>query len=81
MVKGIVVNDNDISSQVGFIFANTREELTDIINKKTLKFCLGGHYEVLKDDEYKYSIRFIDKRCHNVVTTTVHFNVMESIFG
>lgn len=77
MVKAILVNNNEISSQAGYIVGTTREAIINFVNGQAEKFSNESGYNVTEDNEYKYEVKFINKRDNCFITTiTVHFNVM-----
>ena len=77
MVKAILVYDDIFSSQAGEIVGTTREAIENYVKQKTEKLCNEQGYNITKSDEYKFEVKFVDKRDNTLVTTTtVHFNAM-----
>jgi len=77
MIRAMMINDNGISSQAGEIVGTTREAIENYVKQKTEKLCNGQGYIITKNDEYKFEVKFVDKRDNTLVTTTtVHFNAM-----
>lgn len=75
MVKAILINDNGVSSQAEQIVGTTKEAIVRYVENEAKKLCNEQGYTITKEDDYKFEVKFVDKRFNNLVTTTtVHFN-------